>query len=146
MTAPIRHLAPTQQAGRDFIMRGLEGEVVMLNLLRLRDLADYSANPELAPAIPISGAEAFDRYIRHTLPFLRDSGGALQLLARGASWLIGPESERWDLVMLVRQRSTLSFMAFAQHEAYLAGVGHRTAAVEDSRLLPLSELPLEGAA
>lgn len=146
MTAPIRHLAPTQQAGRDFIMRGLEGEVVMLNLLRLRDLADYSANPELAPATPISGAEAFDHYIRHTLPFLRDSGGALQFLARGASWLIGPESERWDLVMLVRQRSTQSFMAFAQHEAYLAGIGHRTAAIEDSRLLPLSELPLEGAA
>ena len=146
MTAPVRHLAPTQQAGRDFIMRGLEGEVVMLNLLRVRDLADYSANPELAPATPISGAEAFNRYIRHTRPFLRDSGGELMFLGRGTSWLIGPESKRWDLVMLVRQRSAQSFMAFAQHEAYLAGIGHRTAAVEDSRLLPLSELPLESAA
>lgn len=143
MTASIRHLAPTQQAGRDFIMRGLTGEIVMLNLLRLRRLADYSANPELAPAAPISGAEAFERYIRHTLPFLRDSGGELQFLAQGGSWLIGPESERWDLVMLVRQRSTQSFLAFAQQEAYLAGIGHRTAAIEDSRLLPLSELPLE---
>ena len=146
MTTPVRHLAPTQQAGSDFIMRGLEGEVVMLNLLRLRDLADYSANPELAPATPISGAEAFNRYIRHTRPFLRDSGGELMFLGRGTSWLIGPESERWDLVMLVRQRSAQSFMAFAQHEAYLAGIGHRTAAVEDSRMLPLSELPLESAA
>ncbi|MBN8489669.1 MAG: DUF1330 domain-containing protein [Burkholderiales bacterium] len=124
-------------------MRGLTGEIVMLNLLRLRRLADYSANPELAPAAPISGAEAFERYIRHTLPFLRDSGGELQFLAQGGSWLIGPESERWDLVMLVRQRSTQSFLAFAQQEAYLAGIGHRTAAIEDSRLLPLSELPLE---
>jgi len=35
MTTPDRHLAPTQQAGSGFIMRGLEGEVVMLNLLRL---------------------------------------------------------------------------------------------------------------
>jgi hypothetical protein len=58
----------------------------------------------------------------------------------------GRESERGDLVMLVRQRSAQSFMAFAQHEAYLAGIGHRTAAVEDSRLLPLSELPSESAA
>ena len=36
-------------------------------------------------------------------------------------------------------------MAFARDEAYLAGIGHRTAAVEDSRLLPLALLPLPGA-
>jgi hypothetical protein len=33
-------------------------------------------------------------------------------------------------------------MAFAAHDAYLAGLGHRTAAVEDSRLLPLVHAPL----
>jgi len=76
MTTPVRQLAPAQQAGRGLIMRGLEGEGVML----------------------------------------------------------------------VSQRSVQSFLAFAQHESYLAGIGHRTAAIEDSRLLPLSELPLEGAA
>jgi hypothetical protein len=43
--------------------------------------------------------------------------------------------------MLVRQSSVASFLAFASHDAYLAGLGHRTAALEDSRLLPLSELP-----
>jgi hypothetical protein len=32
----------------------------MLNLLRFREIADYSANPELTPAEPISGAEAFE--------------------------------------------------------------------------------------
>lgn len=142
MTASIRYLAPTQQAGREFVMRGLAGEIVMLNLLCLREVADYTAHPELAPVAPISGAEAFDRYIRHTLPFLRDSGGELQLLGRGGPWLIGPEWERWDLVMLVRQRSVEAFLAFAQHEAYLAGIGHRTAAIEDSRLLPLTDLSL----
>lgn len=143
MTPSVRHLAPTPQSGRNFVMRGLEGEIVMLNLLRLRDVADYSAHPDLAPATSISGAEAFNRYIQHTLPFLRDSGGELQFLGQGGPWLIGPEPERWDLVMLVKQRSVHSFLAFAQHEAYLAGIGHRTAAVEDSRLLPLSELSLE---
>jgi hypothetical protein len=33
-------------------------------------------------------------------------------------------------------------MAFAGHAGYLAGLGHRTAALEDSRLLPLAELPM----
>lgn len=51
---------------------------------------------ELVPATPISGAEAFSRHIRHTLPFLRDSGGELRLLGGGGSWHFGPELERWD--------------------------------------------------
>jgi hypothetical protein len=41
--------------------------------------------------------------------------------------------------MMVRQTSVESFLAFASHKAYLAGMGHRTAALEDWRLLPLSE-------
>lgn len=40
----------------------------MLNLLRFRAAADYSASPELAPETPISGAEAYCRYIAHAMP------------------------------------------------------------------------------
>jgi hypothetical protein len=135
------YLEPTQDAGRAFVMRGIKGEVVMLNLLRFRKLADYSATPELAPETPISGAEAYDRYVAHTLPFLKASGGELMFLGTGGAFLVGPDSERWDMVMLVRQASTESFIAFASDADYLAGTGHRTAALEDSRLLPLSEIP-----
>jgi uncharacterized protein (DUF1330 family) len=136
------YLEPTQEAGRAFFMRGIPGSVVMLNLLRLRPVADYSANPELAPEKPISGAEAYDRYISHTLPFLTESGGALLFLGEGGPFLIGPQGERWDRAMLVKQNSVQDFMAFASNKAYLAGLGHRTAAVEDSRLLPLVQTPL----
>ncbi|MGY4228119.1 hypothetical protein ACVMIH_005480 [Bradyrhizobium sp. USDA 4503] len=76
------YLEPTWNAGRDFAQREIAGELVMLNLLRFRVIADYSQSPELAPPQPITGAEA-----------------------------------------------------------YLAGIGHRTAALADSRLLPLVELP-----
>jgi hypothetical protein len=41
--------------------------------------------------------------------------------------------------MLVRQASLDSFVAFASNPAYLEGLGHRTAAIVDSRLLPLVE-------
>jgi hypothetical protein len=112
----------------------------MLNLLRFRRVADYSASPDLAPAEPISGAEAFARYVAHTLPLLRASGGDLMFLGAGGAFLIGPEQERWDQVMLVRQHSVEAFIAFASDREYLAGLGHRTAGVEDSRLLPLVEL------
>ena len=104
----IRYLAPSQSAGKLFVQRGIESRVVMLNLLRFRDVADYSANPELAPSAPISGGEAFDRYIRHTLPFLRESGGDIKFLGAGGPFLIGPEDERWDMTMLVCQSSVAS--------------------------------------
>lgn len=139
MTKPetVSCLEPTQAAGRAFIQRAIAGEVVMLNLLRFRAVADYSAHPELAPATPISGAEAYDCYIAHTLPHLKQSGGELMFLGSGGSFLIGPADESWDCVMLVRQSSVQSFLDFAANTDYLAGLGHRTAAVADSRLLPL---------
>jgi hypothetical protein len=137
----IAYLEPTQESGRAVVSRAIKGEVVMLNLLRFRDVADYSATPGLAPEKPISGAEAYDRYMAHTMPYLIESGGELLFFGQGGAFLIGPEAERWDRVMLVRQRSVGAFMAFATNAAYLAGIGHRTAAVEDSRLLPLVEMP-----
>src|SRR5262249_9545815 len=141
MNPPIPYLEPTQESGRAFWQRGITGPVVMLNLLRFRETADYSAHPDLEPAAPISGAAAFDRYIAHTLPYLRESGGELLFLGEGGGFLIGPAEERWDRAMLVRQSSVQSFMAFANNAGYLAGLGHRSAALEDSRLLPLTEFP-----
>ena len=135
----IRHLEPTHEAGRALMMRGIAGPVAMLNLLRFRAVADYSVTPSLAPSEPITGAQAFQRYIDHAMPHLIASGGEIKFLGAGGPWFIGPDDERWDMAMLVRQHSLAAFMAFAANEAYLEGIGHRTAAIEDSRLLPLVE-------
>lgn len=135
------HLAPSWESGRDLFKRNIVGEVVMLNLLRLREIADYAATPHLAPEEPISGAEAFERYVAHTLPYLEASGGSLLFIGAGGPFFIGPQAERWDRAMLVRQSCVQSFLAFASHEGYLAGFGHLLAAVADSRLLPLVEKP-----
>jgi hypothetical protein len=137
---PTKYLDVTEEAGRAFFMRRITGPVVMLNLLRFRAQADYSATPHLAPPEPIDGAAAYQRYIEHTLPLLRKSGGDVTFLGRGGALLIGPPEERWDAALLVRQRSVDDFLTFASDEEYLAGLGHRTAALEDSRLLPLVEV------
>lgn len=135
-----RFIEPTQESGAELFSRKIAGEVVMLNLMRFRAVADYSANPELAPIEPISGREAYKKYIDHTLPFLKGSGGDLVFLGEGGKYLIGPRDEQWDLVMLVRQNSLSDFMAFASNQEYLTGIGHRTAALDESRLLPLVEI------
>lgn len=133
----MSYLQPTDDAVMKFLSRGIVGPVTMLNLLRFRELADYSDDPQLAPAVAISGRAAFELYIEHTIPFLRETGGDLVYLGSGGDYLIGPVEEGWDMAMLVRQRSVEDFLAFASHEAYLAGIGHRTAALSDSRILPL---------
>ena len=138
-TGMTPYLEPTPETGRASVSRAmLTGSFVMLNLLRFRAVADYSAHPELAPATAISGAEAYERYMAHALPHLEASGGELLFFGEGGPFLVGPTDERWDRAMLVRQSSAQSFLAFTTNEAYLAGLGHRTAALEDSRLLPLA--------
>ena len=51
-----RFLKASQEASAALFARNISGEVIMLNLLRFRDVADYSANPESMPDEPISGA------------------------------------------------------------------------------------------
>jgi hypothetical protein len=134
-----KYLMPTQEAGRNFVMRQIKGSVVMLNLIRFREVADYSATPELIPTEPISGKAAYQLYIDHTLPFLTASGGEILFMGEGGAFLIGPTDEYWDAVLLIKQNSVDSFLAFESNENYMKGIGHRTAALEDSRLLPIVE-------
>ena len=136
-----RYFEPSDEAARAYFSQPPSGPIVMLNLLRFRAWADYSANPELAPLATVTGEAAYRKYMEHTLPHLERSGGAVLFYGRGGQFLIGPSAERWDAVMLVRQTSVSSFLAFATNTAYAAGLGHRVAALEDSRLLPLVETP-----
>ena len=59
------------------------------------------------------------------------------LLGNGGKFFIGPDDEQWDVVMLVKQSSVETSFSFASNAAYMAGIGHRTAAVLDARLLPI---------
>ncbi|WDS37941.1 DUF1330 domain-containing protein [Pseudoxanthomonas sp.] len=139
MQGEATYLDITPQAGQAFFSAPPPGELVMLNLLRFRAVADYSATPALAPATPISGEDAYRRYIAHTAPLLERSGGQVMFLGRAHVQLIGPPGEYWDAAMLVRQRDARTFLAFASDPESQAGIGHRTAALADSRLLPLTQ-------
>lgn len=130
-------IEPTDDQLRDLQSRDLDGPVEMLNLLRFRDVADYGRSPELAPAEPVSGAEAYAEYSRHTLPRLAAVGAEVVLMGRGGPTLIGPPGEHWDLALVVRYPSVAAFLTMTSDPGYLATVGHRTAALADSRLLPL---------
>ena len=110
----------------------------MLNLLRFKEVADYSNSPELAPTEPLSGKKAYQVYMISVGGQLNKMGAKVNFMGPCGDFVIGPSSESWDMMLLVEYPSVEVFMAFTQSEHYQKFAGHRTAAVEDSRLLPIS--------
>lgn len=128
-------------AGRKFYQDfNGKGRVVMVNLLKFRKIADYSKAEGLRPQESISGEDAYALYMQHTLPHLKEAGSRVLYFGKCGNFLIGPTTKSWDAVLLVEHESVQKFIAFAQNEAYLKTAGHRTAALEDSRLLPTSQV------
>lgn len=117
-----------------------KGKIVMLNLLKFRHKADYTNLEELNPDKEISGEEVYLLYMKKTLPELRKAGSRIVYYGRIKDFLIGPDNEKWDAILLVEHESVLKFMEFARNEDYLKNAGHRIAAIEDSRLLPTNEI------
>jgi len=135
-----KYIDVTQEAGMNFYINFHEkGKIVMLNLLKFKAVADYSNAPDLAPEKEISGKEAYNLYIKYTLPFLEKANSKVLFFGESGHFVIGPTEEQWDMVLLIEHESVDRFIAFAQNESYLKTAGHRTAALEDSRLLPITQ-------
>lgn len=136
-----KHIDARPEAGKEFYQNFHDkGKVVMLNLLKFRETADYTNLEGLKPTKNISGEEAYQLYMDSTLPELEKAGSRIIYFGKSRNFLIGPDSEKWDAVLLVEHESVLKFMEFAQNPDYLKKAGHRTAALEDSRLLPTNEI------
>ncbi len=110
----------------------LPGSILMLNMLRFREAAAY---PDDFEAEPCSGREAYDRYSAEAQQFLEKVGGAPIWAGPAHTPVIAPEGESWDVCFLVRYPSRKAFLAMATDPDYLAIVPHRSAALEDSRLI-----------
>ncbi len=117
-----------------------DGPVVMLNMLRFREIADYSLSPELAPATPISGAQAYRLDLAAVEPRMKARGGGILFLGESGPFLLGPAEERWDMILLASWPALSMLAASPADQAYRAIEGHRTAALEDSRLLPMRRM------
>jgi hypothetical protein len=50
-----QYFEATDESALELFSRNITGEVIMLNLLRFREFAEYKAYPELAPEQPITG-------------------------------------------------------------------------------------------
>ena len=129
---------PTPQGLNAFI-EDVPGDtpLVMLNLLRFRPVADYPEGDT-----QVSGWEAYQRYGELVQPFLAGVGGSIEWQGSTHPSLIGPDGEQWDACFLVRYPSKSAFLDMVMNPEYQAITHHRTAALSDSRLVPMVEATL----
>jgi uncharacterized protein (DUF1330 family) len=69
--------------------------------------------------------------------------GSILYYGESEDFLIGPQDEKWDAIILVEYASLDVFVDFVKSEAYQKIRGHRKASLEDSRLLPASNVTAE---
>lgn len=112
----------------------LDKPILMLNLLRFNKIAKYPENSEHNVC---SGEEAYNIYSKLSFPKIRAAGGGMYLQTQVLASVIAPEDEEWDKAFIVSWPSLQTFLDVIMDQNYQEGTVHRTAALEDSRLLML---------
>jgi len=110
------------------------GAIHMINLIRFRAKADYPADHPCAQE-NLTGEQAYQRYGAGVLPFLSKLGGRMVWQGAPQFVVIGPAEERWDMAFIIEYPNPAAFLSMVGDADYLKIAVHRTAAVEDSRLI-----------
>ena len=135
---------PTREQFDAFKALPRDTPIQMLNLVRVRALADY---PEDHPdhGKGLTGLEAYRAYGRESAEVFARVGGKQVWAGRPETVVTGPTDERWDLAFIAGYPNAGAFLAMVTDPGYREVVKHRTAGVEDSRLIRLAPLtPGEG--
>lgn len=111
---------------------GGDEPVLMLNLLRYRERADYGSRPD-EPAR--SGREAYGRYAQLVMPLISRIGAKVQLMGRWQATLLGAQGEQWDDLLMVQYPDRQAFVHMIRSADYQAIAHHRQAAIVDSKLI-----------
>jgi uncharacterized protein (DUF1330 family) len=117
---------------------GRAGPIHMLNLIRLRERAEYTDGRQA------TGAEAYAAYGRDSEPVFRRLGGRIVWRGRFEHMLIGPADEAWDICFIAEYPSASAFVEMIKDPVYRLAMQHRQAAVADSRLVRLAPLGVSG--
>lgn len=129
------NIDPSRAQFDDFKSLPRDQPVNMLNLVKLREKAGYEDGREA------SGLDAYRAYGRESAPVFSRLGGEIIWRGEPKTVLIGPEDESWDIAFIARYPTLGAFLAMVTDPEYQAIVYHRQAAVADSRLIAMRDLP-----
>ncbi len=126
----MSHVDPERAAFEAFKALPRDEPVEMLNLIALREHADYPDGRAM------SGAEAYRLYGETSAPVFARVGGRILWRGSPRCTLIGPADEAWDLAFIAAYPSAGAFLEMVTDKIYQSeAVPHRRAAARDSRLI-----------
>lgn len=133
------YIDPGREAWDLFKSLPRDRPIQMLNLIRLKPLADYPpGHPDHGKGL--TGLDAYRAYGRTTGPIFRGLGGRQVWAGKPQVTVTGPDSEAWDLAFIAEYPSAEAFIAMVRDPQYRELVAHRTAGVADSRLVRMEPL------
>jgi uncharacterized protein (DUF1330 family) len=127
---------PTRDQVRALRDHGRDGPVVMMNLLKFRETAQYP--PELGMAA-CSGKDAYDRY-QHAFTVAVGAISQAEVLYDGPCEQVfigqaGTEATDWDKLLLVRYPTRQHFLNMMADDQYRDALVHRYAGLERTVLI-----------
>jgi len=125
---------PTEEQLAALAKSGLEGPIVMVNLLRFRERAAYEAGTAEAGQ-NLSGRAAYQRYGATALKCVLETGGQIVWGGQQEMVAIGGKADEWDEVVCVRYPSRAAFLEMIDRPDYRAALYHRDAGLERTALL-----------
>lgn len=129
------HLSFDSEGFAKFRANKRPGPIHMLNLVQLRDHADYQDGRTA------TGAEAYANYGRLSGPVLTRVGGRIVWRGKMEQMLIGPQEKAWDVCFIAEYPDPEAFASMIKDPEYQIAVVHRQASVLDSRLIRMAPSP-----
>lgn len=115
-------ITPNTDQFMEYVNSDLEGEVVMLNLLKFKEKADGEDG---------SGQEAYGRYGDAVTKMVEAQGGTIQWLGQARHVFIGDsEANDWDVAALVMYPSRQAFIEMVSTPEYTDAHTHRENGLE----------------
>ena len=129
------YINPSRESFAAFRSATRSGPIHMLNLVKLRDQATYDDGTKA------TGAVAYKTYGELSGPIFRALGGRIIWSGKPEVMLIGPDTgEEWDIAFIAEYPDMDAFITMMRDPAYQAITHHRTAALQNSRLVRMEPL------
>jgi uncharacterized protein (DUF1330 family) len=126
-------ITPNAEQFTDYVESDLDGEVVMLNLLKFKERAADGDG---------SGRDAYERYGADVVRMIEERGGKVTFLGQARHVFIGDtDADDWDVVLLVSYPSRQAFIDMVSTPEYAEAHTHREAGVERTVVVACAPAP-----
>ena len=119
-------ILPNEEQLKGFTDEPEKGPIKMLNLVKLKDKAEYQDGRES----DISGLEAYAIYGKEVVEHLNKVGAKLIFSGVVDRLMIGETDDMWDLVAIAEYPNRKAMLEMIMDPDYLETAKHREAAIE----------------